>query len=103
MFVLATSDAESVLAVGAAILFAGAYTALAAFAPYYREKTGYKERMETRALILALVGSLVALAGATLDCTSSVNVGSVALAVAGLYVVLIVLPVVLRRFFPGDD
>lgn len=69
--VLATSPfAEACLALGGGLLFAAAYTALAALIPYYREPDKRKKRMEKRAAMLAVFGSLPALFGVVWDSLS---------------------------------
>lgn len=101
MTVLASvSTAESILAVGAGLLFAGAYTGLAAFTPHYK-KTTRREKITTEvAAGLALVGSLAALVGAFWNAESNVGtVGSVLLALLMLYILCVLAPIIKHIVF----
>lgn len=95
MTVLASvSTAESMLAIGAGLLFAAAYTGLAALTPHYK-KTPKREKTTTEvAAGLALVGSLVAFVGAFW--TNVGTVGSVLLAPLMLYILWVLWPIIKR-------
>jgi len=94
MMVLASvSTAESMLAIGAGLLFAAAYTGLAALTPHYK-KTPKREKTTTEvAAGLALVGSLAALVGAFWNAGT---VGSVLLALLMLYILCVLAPIIKR-------
>jgi 4-hydroxybenzoate polyprenyltransferase len=105
MFVLATSRAaEDLLAVGAALVFAGAYTALAALHPFYRQSEKGRGRMERRALYLVCIGSLPAFAGAILDFGSGPGgIASLMLFVVTVYILYILGRPVIVRFRERDQ
>ncbi len=93
MTVLASvSTAESILAFGAGLLFAAAYTGLALLTPHYQETKGREKITPELAAGLALVGSFVAFVGAFW--TNVGIVGSVFLTLLMFYIVWVLWPII---------